>query len=175
MSRRRHRRSKGKGVELNLAAMLDMAFQLLTFFILTFRPAPIEGHLQMNLPPPIAQTRIERNVEATEGASGTYVPPIEALHLSVVADDDGNAVQVKMENSILASATGPLNEQTLLMVNRRLKSVFNIQTVPFDRIQIEADRRLRYDELMKLIDVCSQQKLPDGTNMQKISFTELER
>ena len=27
-------------VELNLAAMLDMAFQLLTFFILTFKPAP---------------------------------------------------------------------------------------------------------------------------------------
>ena len=30
-------------VELNLAAMLDMAFQLLTFFILTFRPPPVEG------------------------------------------------------------------------------------------------------------------------------------
>ena len=53
MSRRHHRRRSKKGVELNLAAMLDMAFQLLTFFILTFRPAPIEGHLALNLPPPI--------------------------------------------------------------------------------------------------------------------------
>ena len=35
MSRRHRRRRIKKGVELNLAAMLDMAFQLLTFFILT--------------------------------------------------------------------------------------------------------------------------------------------
>jgi len=30
-------------VQLNMAAMLDMAFQLLAFFILTYRPAPVEG------------------------------------------------------------------------------------------------------------------------------------
>ena len=38
MRRRRGHHSQEE-VELNLAAMLDMAFQLLTFFILTFRPA----------------------------------------------------------------------------------------------------------------------------------------
>ena len=38
---RRKKKSRGKEeVELNLAAMLDMAFQLLAFFILTFRPSP---------------------------------------------------------------------------------------------------------------------------------------
>jgi biopolymer transport protein ExbD len=43
--RRRHRKHRDQGsVEMNLAAMLDMAFQLLTFFILTIRPAPMEGH-----------------------------------------------------------------------------------------------------------------------------------
>ena len=46
------RRKKQEGVELNLAAMLDMAFQLLTFFILTFRPAPVEGQVDLLLPPP---------------------------------------------------------------------------------------------------------------------------
>ncbi len=34
-------------VELNLAAMLDMAFQLLTFFVLTFKPAPVEGQIAL--------------------------------------------------------------------------------------------------------------------------------
>ncbi len=33
-------------VELNMAAMLDMAFQLLTFFVLTFRPGPQSGAAQ---------------------------------------------------------------------------------------------------------------------------------
>ena len=53
MARKRKRRSQSD-VELNLAAMLDMAFQLLTFFILTFRPAPIEGQISLRLPPPQA-------------------------------------------------------------------------------------------------------------------------
>ena len=34
--RRARRRPEGDGPTLNLAAMLDMAFQLLAFFILTF-------------------------------------------------------------------------------------------------------------------------------------------
>ena len=53
MSRKRRRRRDQGTVEMNLAAMLDMAFQLLTFFILTFRPAPVEGQLSLNLPPPV--------------------------------------------------------------------------------------------------------------------------
>ena len=36
------RRHSAEGVELNVTAMLDMAFQLLAFFILTFRPGPLE-------------------------------------------------------------------------------------------------------------------------------------
>ena len=34
------RQHSSEGVELDVTAMLDMAFQLLAFFILTFRPAP---------------------------------------------------------------------------------------------------------------------------------------
>jgi len=37
------RRSKQVEVEVQITPMLDMAFQLLTFFILTYRPAPTEG------------------------------------------------------------------------------------------------------------------------------------
>ena len=55
--KRRHRRRKSATVDLNLAAMLDMAFQLLTFFILTFRPAPVEGQLGLHLPPPVATAK----------------------------------------------------------------------------------------------------------------------
>ena len=86
MSRRHHRRRSKKGVELNLAAMLDMAFQLLTFFILTFRPAPIEGHLALNLPPPIPLTKVEVSENPVEGG-GPSVPQLEALHLFVTSND----------------------------------------------------------------------------------------
>ena len=55
MRRRRKRRSQSE-VELNLAAMLDMAFQLLAFFVLTFRPPPLEGQISLRLPPPLPVT-----------------------------------------------------------------------------------------------------------------------
>lgn len=169
----RHRRHKTKkGVELNLAAMLDMAFQLLTFFILTFKPAPVEGHLALNMPPPVPQTKIERSENVVEGG-GPSIQQQEALHLFVTSNDLGDVEQVKLENSVIAS--GQLTDPMKQVINRRLKSLFDLQRTPFDRIQIEVDRRLRYEELMKLIEVCAKQKLPDGTNMTKISFVEMER
>ncbi len=169
----RHRRHKTKkGVELNLAAMLDMAFQLLTFFILTFKPAPVEGHLALNMPPPVPQTKIERSENVVEGG-GPSIQQQEALHLFVTSNDLGDVEQIKLENSVIAS--GQLTDPMKQVINRRLKSLFDLQRTPFDRIQIEVDRRLRYEELMKLIEVCAKQKLPDGTNMTKISFVEMER
>ena len=45
------RRHSEEGVELNVTAMLDMAFQLLAFFILTFRPEPFEPAVKLHLPP----------------------------------------------------------------------------------------------------------------------------
>src|SRR3954469_12161039 len=42
---------KRQEVEIQITPMLDMAFQLLTFFILTYHPAPTEGQFNMNLLP----------------------------------------------------------------------------------------------------------------------------
>lgn len=36
--------------DLPITPMLDMSFQLLAFFIMTFRPAPTEGQIAMTLP-----------------------------------------------------------------------------------------------------------------------------
>src|SRR5205823_3690703 len=68
-SMRRHRRARPKTdeVSLNLAAMLDMAFQLLAFFILTFKPNPVEGQISLNLPPP-RQEFVDRK---------NHPPPVE--------------------------------------------------------------------------------------------------
>jgi biopolymer transport protein ExbD len=36
--------------DLPITPMLDMSFQLLAFFIMTFKPAPLEGQIAMTLP-----------------------------------------------------------------------------------------------------------------------------
>ena len=69
--------------------------------------------------------------------------------------------------------SGRLNEPAVQQLNAHLKGLFTIQAVPFDRIQVHADRRLHYQELMKVVDVCTRQTLPDGTQMRQIGFVEL--
>lgn len=167
---RRQRKKRDQGsVEMNLAAMLDMAFQLLTFFILTFRPAPIEGQLSLNLPPPVPQTKKE---EMKFGQGEGDVMVMETLHLGVTSNERGDVSELKVEQNPVVQ--GRFDEANSQRLDRKLASLFAVQHIPFDRIQIAVDGRLRYGELMKIIDVCHRQKLPDGTAMQKISFTEVE-
>ena len=49
---RRKENSDHENVELNVTAMLDMAFQLLAFFVLTFSPPPLESQFSLRLPRP---------------------------------------------------------------------------------------------------------------------------
>jgi biopolymer transport protein ExbD len=53
MSRRsRHKNAGNKFVEpdLPITPMLDMSFQLLAYFLMTFNPTPTEGHIDVGLP-----------------------------------------------------------------------------------------------------------------------------
>ena len=154
---------------MNLAAMLDMAFQLLTFFILTFRPAPIEGQLALNLPPPIPQTNVATEQKFGDGTGD--VLSADTLHLFAKANEWGDLQELNVESTTVIN--GPFNAQNRSTFDHYLKSLFGQGHAPFDRVQINLDGRLRYGELMKIIDVCHSQRLADGTQLQKISFSEM--
>jgi biopolymer transport protein ExbD len=51
MRRRKHQSTDFVEPDLPITPMLDMSFQLLAFFIMTFKPAPTEGQIAMSLPP----------------------------------------------------------------------------------------------------------------------------
>lgn len=168
--RRRHRRQQGE-VELNLAAMLDMAFQLLAFFIFTFRPSPVEGQLALHMPPPkpvsSASAPEQISSESNEGifADNSFV-------LTVRADAQGTVAAVSLDFS------GPLfegaaSEANLRYLDGRLRDIFGSQGTPFDQVVIRSDPKLRYEELMKIIDVCLRQRMPDGQLLSKLSLMEM--
>ena len=55
MSKRTHNKGGGaQGINLSLiiTPMLDMSFQLLAFFIMTYHPSALEGHIPGSLVPP---------------------------------------------------------------------------------------------------------------------------
>ncbi len=169
--RRRRRRGRSKHeVELNLAAMLDMAFQLLAFFILTFRPSPVEGELALNLPPPRA---IAAPIDSNQPAEGAGGPVVEtSFMIGVRADGEGHVAGVQLDFGGMAF-TGPANEANLKYLDGRLRDIFSAQSEEYDQVVVSVDPDLRFDELMKIVDVCLKQKMPNGKPLSKLSFAEM--
>lgn len=167
MSRRRKKKKKRASgeVELNLAAMLDMAFQLLTFFILTFRPAPLEGDVMLRMPPPMPTTIVKDG--QAPGANENNPNPVQGLNsliISVIGTDAG---------TIQAMAVGDKNVSGLAGLEGQLRTVLGDSGTGFDQVVIQVGSKVHYDELMQIIDVCTRQKLPNGEKLAKLSLVEL--
>mgnify|MGYP000679507583 CR=1 FL=1 len=162
MVSRRKRRKSREEVELNLAAMLDMAFQLLTFFILTFRPAPVEGQVNLRLPPPMAiagsgtqKAGADFNMKDAPQAATTLV-------VSVFSNKDGSVAQLAVDETPIGN---------LRALDDKLQTVF--ANTEYDQVIIQVGQELRYEELMRVIEVCTRQRLRDGSKLSKLSFVEM--
>jgi biopolymer transport protein ExbD len=153
-------------VTLNLAAMLDMAFQLLTFFILTFRPAPVEGQISLRLPPPTPVVAVKDGQQlGADLQNKNPVQGVNTLTITVFADPKTGLISSLGlgTNDVPGGLTG---------LDRRLAEVFADPGNPFDQVIIQATDTCRYDEFMKVVDICTHQTLPGG-KMPKLSIVEL--
>jgi len=166
MSRRRKQRRKNTdAVELNLAAMLDMAFQLLTFFILTFKPAPVEGQLLLRLPPPQPVALVKPNQQAGSDESNTNpIAGVDSLIVSVFSTPSGK---------IESMAVGEVGVSNLGALEARLSAILGEEGTPFEQVVIQVSARLHYQELMDVVNVCAKQTLPGGKPLSRLSFVEL--
>jgi biopolymer transport protein ExbD len=173
-SRRRRRRHRGGSgiVEINLAAMLDMAFQLLAFFVLTFRPSAIEGHFQVHLPPPIATTKVESPEESNNAdATAALLTNLEKLDVFVKSDSQGRIMQIRIGSTTVVD--GPLSESGVQQIDRFIKTLMVSDPMAFTSIQCHADGGLLYGELMQIVGVCTKLTLPNGDHM-RLNLVELK-
>jgi biopolymer transport protein ExbD len=165
MGRRRIKRRSQAEVELNLAAMLDMAFQLLAFFILTFRQPPLEGQIALRLPPP--QATVVKNGEAagTDLENKNPLQGMNTLTIGVFADPKSGLIN--------GLSVGETRVTGIAALDGKLKELFSDEGNPFDQVIIQVSDSCRYEELMKVIDLCTHQTLPGGKKLSKLSFVEL--
>lgn len=155
-----HRKRREEAVELNMAAMLDMAFQLLTFFILTFRPPPAEGQISLKLPPPQSMEE-DGQVVGPDVPTSVRVKGVNTLVVSVFANRLGDIEQLAVGVDVVASPAA---------LDHRLREVFGDPANPFEQVILQVDRRLRYDKLMRIVEVCTKQKCMTGEKLTKLSF-----
>jgi biopolymer transport protein ExbD len=146
-------------VQVPITPMLDMAFQLLTFFILTYKPAPSEGQFSMNLLPAQAATEITK--EQPKEQTTSVDAELRTLKTVLRAGDGGKLGEITLADKPIAG----MDE-----LKKELEGFVNDPLVSFDQALIKVDPQLRYSELVKVIDVFSSLKPKPLT---KISFSEL--
>jgi biopolymer transport protein ExbD len=155
----RQKQKPSEDVEIPVTPMLDMAFQLLTFFILTYHPMPSEVQFVMNLMPAAPATDFRAQAPNETTATNPDIPAaLRTLPTLLRAGEGGTLGRVTLgENDI----------QGMDALKKELKSILEDPTLPFDQALIKVDPDLRYGELMQVIDVFAALKLT------KISFAEL--
>jgi biopolymer transport protein ExbD len=168
MSRRRKKKKHGEAeVELNMAAMLDMAFQLLAFFILTFKPAPVEGQISLRMPPPIPVTT-QKGADIGKDDTNDPLEGLNRLTVSVVSDKKGEIKQMRIGENTLRDQ--PTQEQELAQFAQKLPTYF--KGTPADEMVLQIGSGLRYENVMAIVEICHEQKLNNGENLSKLTWTE---
>src|SRR5215212_12105506 len=142
--RKKRKRKLPEAGELNLAAMLDMAFQMLAFFILTFKPAPVEGEVLLRMPPPqpITGSGTKRAGEDTK-LDMSQLKPLKTLTISVIPNEQGEIGSNSMQ-------VGDVSVGTLDRMEDRMRTALN--EGGFEQVIIQAGSNLQYDALMQVVD-----------------------
>lgn len=167
MSRKKHKKKQEK-VELNLAAMLDMAFQLLTFFIFSFKPDPREGQLNLRLPKPEPVAMAKDGQQAgSDTNNNNPIAGIETLVISIPSNG-GN-----IDGILIGSVADGNNVGGPNGLDGWFKGQMDGGDFPFKQVILQVGSKLRYSELMRVVDTCIRQTLPDGSKLTKLSFVEL--
>jgi biopolymer transport protein ExbD len=144
---RRYRPTGPEEVAFPVAPMLDMAFQLLAFFILTFKPPSDETHVDLDLP----ATPAALPARAEGRAQPRYARRVDTdlendLLIRAEADDLGDLKVLR-----LGEATVP----DLPTLGRRLRRYTQLLEGRALRVRLVADDRLRYEPAAQLIATCS--------------------
>ena len=131
-----------------IAPMLDMAFQLLTFFVLTYHPAPQEGQFVMTLLPAQPATAMAAAPAANQPAASNDLPvSLRTLPTILKAGDGGSLGRIVVEQTEVPNDPKALEEA--------LGKYLQDPDLPFDQTLLKVDPNLRYSELMTVINAFS--------------------
>jgi hypothetical protein len=142
-----------------------MAFQLLAFFILTFRPSPLEGQVQLHLPPPRPITTHPHAQDP--GSNPDNSNPVQGLNTLVIT------VFGLPHGQMDGLAIGESTFSDLGSFAARLQTLMGDPGSGFDQVLIQVSSDLSYQALMNVVDICTRIKLPNGEPLSKLGFAEI--
>ncbi len=150
MSTRLPRRAALMGdssVQFPVTPMLDMAFQLLAFFVLTFQSPTTETRLDLYLPStPVALPGSSTGEARTSPPKRFDLDLEDDLKIRAVADELGDLKSLKLGDAALADVPALASQLS------RYAAVLDGKPL---RVRVVADDRLRYEIAAQIIGTCN--------------------
>jgi biopolymer transport protein ExbD len=138
-------------VVLPITPMLDMAFQLLTFFIFTYHPSALEGHMDLTLPAAgEAKAQDVKDVDPTK-PSDTELELPSQLTVIVKASPDGSG---GIDKLVVQQPAGDVLVSNPDELGKYLRKARQDLTNQSD-VKIQADSKLKYTFVMEIMDICT--------------------
>ena len=153
MRRRRVIENTPVDVDIPITPMLDLAFQVLLFFILTYHPSTMEGQVEMSLPD-LAQAKAAKpeNIKPKDSATGPLELPAEVTVMLYVRRNgprDGSlgriVVQEKQGNKEITDTKAL--EKYLEHIRPNLANTHDVK--------LAGDSDLKNGVTMEIMDVCT--------------------
>lgn len=153
--------SEAEDLKLNMTAMIDIVFQLLVFFILTFKVVVMEGDFKIKMP------------LVTDAPQTMTEDMADMIPIRLQAGVNGNIASIIVDDNV--SLSDPTMYQDLTkLIEERLASEGNLESESETSVEFDIDYSLKYSFTVKAIDAVSGRKGPDGVKklIKKIQFKD---
>lgn len=128
-----------------MTPMIDVVFQLLAFFVMTFRVFAVEGDFNIKLP------------QAAPSVAAESFEPL--LRLSLRADDSGRLVELRLVDRSFGVDYAALQREIRTMVGDAAHSGEVHSRL---EVELDCDPRLHYDHVIRAITALSGYIGPSG-------------
>lgn len=152
-------------IKLNMTAMIDIVFQLLVFFIMTFKIVAMEGDFNIKMP------------LASEAPDNLEDPISDLITVRLVAGENGNIA------SIIVDDNENLTEKTMYLdltkiVEEQLAIEGDPENASETEVEFEIAYNLKYSYTIKAIEAVSGRVQQDGTIkklIRKVKFKDAKK
>ncbi len=151
----RRKTEAGPEPTLPVTPMLDMAFQLLAFFVMTYHPSDLEGQMDLSLPSE-AITKAEKKEDIDPNVKPDPKPLELPANLTVLVRTQQDGFNNGRISALtLQDESGPQPVDNLDKLKDELKK--RRETVENkENIKIQADGKLKWESVIQVMDVCQQ-------------------
>jgi biopolymer transport protein ExbD len=157
---RRFRQEDGPEPNVPVTPMLDMAFQLLAFFVMTYHPSDLEGQMQLALPSSDpAAAKKPADVDPTTAPEKDPLLEIQA-DLTVVIKtqldgvNNGAISALTVEDRSGPATIRPASDQSLMDALTKYLSKTKETVDNKTAVKVQADSKLKWDNVVQVMDAC---------------------